>query len=116
MTPRPPPDRPALPAELAAALAAHGVEAGPTGQEVAALLAAGEARGLAASVEEVAGGAPRSLPGRARYRALLWWSTERRQAHTPDPVTAHGSVRGRGRTEAEALAKALLAWLDRVAR
>jgi hypothetical protein len=108
VTPRPRPARGgALPADLAAALAAHGIAPGPAGHDAAALVA---------WVEALAGTGPHSPPGHARYRALVWWPTEYRQPDLAYPVAGHGSARGRGRTAAEALAKALLAWLDRDAR
>ena len=113
MTPRPPPDRPALPAELAAALAAHGVAPGPGGIDVTTLEAAAAARGLTASVEEVAG-ADASSSRRVRHRARVWRAEE--QGWAGAWAVGHRGATGRGRTEAEALAKALLAWLDRAAR
>ena len=102
-----------LPADLAAVLAARGIAPGPGGIDVATLEAAAAAHGLVASVEELAGTGPHSPAGCARYRALVWRPAERWQTHTPYQVATHSSARGRGRTEAEALAKALLAWLDR---
>ena len=106
-------DPDALPAALAAALAAHGIDPGPGGCDAAGLLAAAEARGLAASVEEVPGvGAHASR--QVRHRARVWRAEE--HAWGSVHMVGHREASGRGRTEAEALAKALVAWLEREAR
>ena len=89
-----------VPPELTRALAAAGVAPGAGGHDAATLLAAAEAWGLAAAVEEIAGTSRLTPPGDQRYRALL----------RPPGGGSRGSARGRGRTEAEALARALLKW------
>ena len=105
-------DPDALPAALAAALAAHGVAPGPGGIDVATLEAAAAARGLTASVEEVAGAAAHSSR-RVRHRARVWRAEE--QAWAGAWAVGHREASGRGRTEAEALARALVRWLEREA-
>ena len=99
---------------LAEALAACGVASGPGGYDASSLRAAAEARGLIAGVEAIPG---RRHDGRARacYRALVWRPQARQWGTTPPLPTAvvHQTARGRGRTEAEALAKALTSWLRR---
>ena len=101
----------ALPAEVAAALAAHGVNPGPAGYDAAVLTAAAEARGLTASVEEVAG-APLTAAG--RYRALLWRAEARVWCGRAKELrVTHDWAQARGRTEAAALGKALARWLER---
>ncbi len=96
--------------DAAAVLAAAGLEPGPDGHDPAALAAAIEGRGWWWSVEPLAG----SPLNRPRYRALVVapvrWSAA--GAGPAAPLTA----RGRGATEAAAMAHALahlLATVDR---
>ena len=103
----------ALPDEVAAALAAHGVAPGPAGYDAGTLAEAAAGRGLTVSVEEVAGASPTAA---GRYRALLWRSGARigggRSGNLP---VAHDWAQARGRTEAAALGKALARWLGKAA-
>ena len=97
-----------MPIELAQALAAAGISPGADGYDADALTAAAEARGLVASVEAI----PGTMRHQQRFRALVWRTAERRAGlHGEVLATAHPAARGRGRTEAEALGKALVAWL-----
>ena len=93
----------ALPPAVAAALAEAGVAPGANGHDAPGLLAAAEAMGLAISVEEIPGESRFTPPREQRYRALV----------RPRDGGVGWSARGRGRTEAEALAAALLKWLRR---
>ena len=83
-------------------LVAASVPSGSTGDDAAALVAAIEARGWHATVEEQA----LSGSGRKRYRAMVFGSTG-------DSYPMHVSARARGETAAEALAKALARLLER---
>ena len=87
--------------DAAAVLAAAGLEPGPDGYDPTALVAAIEGRGWRWSVEPLAG----SPPTRRRYRALVVAPTRRSPAS--DPHGATPTARGRGATEAAALAQAL---------
>ena len=84
-----------LPAKVDAALAGHGLVPGPDSYDVAALLAAAETRGWTAGVEEVDGAAPRHA---GRYRAFVT---------RPRHRGGRWAVHARGRSEIEALARAL---------
>jgi hypothetical protein len=89
--------------EVAAALGAIGLAPGPAGWDEAALVAAIEGRGWGWSVEPATGrhgGAP-------VFRALVFAPAPRLVAGRV-PTAPHG--RGRGATEADALARAL-AWM-----
>ena len=101
----------ALPDEVVAALAAHGLAPGPAGYDAGTLAEAAQARGLTASVEAVAGARPAAA---GRYRAVLWRAVARDAPSRPGgSVVAHEAARGRGRTEAAALGKALARWLGK---
>ena len=103
----------ALPDEVAAALAAHGVAPGPAGYDAATLAEAAAARGLTTSVEAVAGARPAAA---GRYRAVVWRTVARDAPGRPGgSVVAHEAARGRGRTEAAALGTALARWLGKAA-
>jgi len=92
-----------LPPNLAADLARLGVAAGPDGHGWATLEAAARARGLTVHVEEV------TTRATTRHRAVL-----ARAIATDRPGLAwHQTARGNGRTEEEALARALVRWLGR---
>ena len=87
--------------DAAAVLAAAGLEPGPDGYDPTALVVAIEGRGWRWSVEPRAA----SPPNRPRYRALVvapsrWSPASGGHGATP-------SARGRGATEAAALAQAL---------
>ena len=88
----------ALHPEEVEALAAAGVAPGPGGFDAATLLAAAEAWGLAASVGEDP--ERRHSPRGPRYLARVVGGGQE-------------AVRGRGATEADALARALLKWRRR---
>ena len=101
----------ALPDEVAAALAAHGVTPGPAGYDAGTLAEAAAGRGLTVSVEEVAGASPTAA---GRYRAVLWRAVARdAPGHPGGSVVAHDWAQARGRTEAAALGKALARWLGK---
>ena len=89
-----------MPVALAAALAIRGIGAGLAGHAAADLLAAVEARGLAASVEEIAGVDAYSVR-QNRYRARVWRSEV--LARRGPWAVGHLVSTGRGRTEVEAL-------------
>ena len=93
----------AVPEAVARELRRHGVVLDPAGDAWAVLVAATEARRGRFRVEEAAvrAGHHRPLP----HRALVW------QVETNTAATL--SARGRGATEEEALARALLVMLDR---
>ena len=96
--------------DAAAVLAAAGLEPGPDGYDPTALVAAIEGRGWRWSVEPLAG----SPPTRRRYRALVVAPSHRLTAGGGQCATP--AARGRGATEAAALAQALakqLATVDR---
>ena len=88
----------ALRPEEVEALAAAGVTPGPGGFDAATLLAAAEAWGLAASVGE--GPERHHGGGSPHYRAEVVGGGQE-------------AARGRGVTEADALARALLKWRRR---
>ena len=89
----------------AAVLAAHGLAPGPEGWDGAALAAAAEARGWAWSAEPIAG----ARPGQLGWKALVFDPASRGERRGRLPTTRH--ARGRGSTEAEALAAALAGML-----
>jgi hypothetical protein len=99
----------ALPRELAVVLEAAGVHAGPDGYALEDVEAALATRGLRHTVEEL--GRPASPFAQGHYQAQVW---------DPQPVLAGDAghvfyyrARTRGRTEAEAVARALGRWLTR---
>jgi hypothetical protein len=88
------------PTDVAAVLAAHGLRPGPAGWDLAALGAAVEGRGWAWSVEPVAG-----RHGRPPIARALVFDPAPRLVVGRFPTSPH--ARGRGTTEADALALAL---------
>jgi hypothetical protein len=95
-------------------LTAFGLPPGPSGYDTASLRAAAEAHGLVADVEAIPGRHPGDGRSRACYQALVWRPQARLWGVEPfAPFAGHQAARARGRTEAEALAKALGSWLRR---
>jgi hypothetical protein len=101
----------ALTPELAAALETVGLRAGPDGYDLGAVEAVAAARGLRWSVEELGSYASMGPGNRCRYQAQVWHPTPS-TGPVPDLV-AYRRARTRGRTEADALARALAQWLTR---
>ena len=94
---------PELP-DVGAVLARHGLAPGPDGYPLAGLEALAEARGWRFGVE------PATRPTRwTRYRAIVWRPSNPLGPRAPHALTA----RGRGTTEAGALAQALAKALER---
>ena len=83
-------------------LGRHGIAPGPAGYELGALEAAAAARGWQCQVEELAGARP-GARGLVRYRALVFARSAEGLPSQAQAVLGH-DARGRGRTEAEALA------------
>ena len=99
------PAMPHLP-DVDAVLEAHGIGPGPEGYDLAALAAAVEGRGWSYRTEEL----DPDHRGRDRYRALVF---RRTGGLVATGYAATRSYRGRGRTEEEALARAVAGMLAR---